>query len=124
VVEHEVRDCGVEGLGLERKRLSIADPRIHPARDRQLNHSRRLIERDDVNPFLQKPLSELAAATANLDHSPRPSSGDPIESDLLRLRPCPTSPQRDPVQEARLVGVLTANGLRVVLLTRDAALII
>jgi len=76
--------------------LNITDACIHTARQRQLDHPPRLINRNDCDPFVKKPLSELAAATANLDHSAGPSVKDVIEGDILRLNPRPPSPQRDP----------------------------
>lgn len=123
VVQHEVRGRSIEDPGIERKLLNVPDPRIHPARDCQLNHPRRLIKRDDLDPYIQKPLSKLAAATANLDYPPRANGNDRIEGDVLRLRSAPTSPQRDPTRKASFVSVLTTNGIRIVLLRRDPALI-
>jgi hypothetical protein len=124
VIQHEVRSRGLKDPGIERKLLNVADPRIHPTRDCQLNHPRRLIERDDLDPDIQQPLSKLAAATANLDYSPRATGNDRIEGDVLWLRSCPTGPQSDPARKASFVCVLTTNGIRVVLLRHDAALII
>jgi hypothetical protein len=124
VVQHEVRDGGVECPGVERKRLNITDACIDAARQRQLDHPSRLVDRHDLDPLAEKPLSELAAATANLDHSAGPSPYDVIERDILWLGPGPSSPQRDPPREAGLVGVLTPNSLRIVLFRCDPALMI
>ena len=70
--EHPGGDRDVERAVLERERLDVADARVDSTFSAQLDHPRRLVERDDLDTELRLySRRELTFAAADLEHRSR-----------------------------------------------------
>jgi hypothetical protein len=115
-VKDPVCDYAVELLASEGKGFRRAHERFDAAFARELDHSRREVERNHVRPqLLQHPLGEGSRAAANLEHAARPDLGECLERQLLRVLALDVVDERDPSsQEALLARVLAGHGGRIV----------
>ena len=70
VVQHRVGHGAVELTLLEGKRLNVREPRVQPARRRDLDHPRREVGRNHLGRGLTShPLGELTHPAADLEHA-------------------------------------------------------
>ena len=87
VVEHPVGNDNVERCVLEGQVLHVPLAGVDTALARELDHSWREIDRDNVHTKLDaQPLRELAPATADLEHVARGGLADSLERQLARIR--------------------------------------
>ena len=87
VVEHEVRDRGIEGALDCWNRFDGADPRVDPTSACEVDHLLGLVEGDHLHSGCLYSRCEVAGATAKLDHALRLELEQSFERDVIRWRP-------------------------------------
>src|SRR5579872_6622252 len=99
----------------------MSEPRVDASLARELDHPRREVDRDDVEPVLAvEPVGELAEPAADVEHAPRREAGDELDRDVVGEpavgdeRPVDGVPRREPF----LARVLPLDDERVVDLQR------
>ena len=113
--EHPGGDRDVERAVLERERLDVADARVDSTFSAQLDHSRRLVERDDLDTELRlDSRGELTFAAADLEHRSRGRLRHCSEGNVASVNARGLVVDRLPRAEPLLGLVLTLDECRVV----------
>ncbi len=97
--------------------LDRADPCVDATASREIDHLLGLVKGDHLHPGCSYSRGEVAGAAAKLDHALRLELEEGVERDVIRRRSSTARPERPAGGEARGVGVLLPDKVRMILLT-------